>query len=179
MRIASISLICCVIVFLGINIAINRYIQQQDTAIRAAAFAQPNDQSNSQQLAPPVELLEALQVPGRFQLRYKISDIPIPVQGSFAKQAQEDSFLMAEPGARWNPGCVLVPGLPRHRLVSVAICDSLCLVFYEQGGFAPTSKVEVFRTTGNVTESIWRANLGSKVKDPVGLAAAVKARDFF
>jgi hypothetical protein len=69
-------------------------------------------------------------------------------------------------------------GNPDYRLggfTSVAICGSLCLVFYERGGFAKTDDVAVFHITPNGAEPVWHAYRGPGVKDPAGLMVAIKA----
>jgi hypothetical protein len=132
-------------------------------------------------VAIPEELLSALDKPGDFRVSHRVSDIPDPVKVAFAKATQESTtenkFLMAEPGAwPWNATDVIREGLPRRRLKSVAINDSLCLVFYEHGGFGKSDDVAVFRVRDNEAQAIWHSNTDPKIVGPADLRNAIQTQ---
>jgi len=95
---------------------------------------------------PSAEFRALLTESKNFQIRDTVSAIPVPVRASFAKNARQESFAMAEPGADWNVTDVMVkPGLPFYRLGKVALSKSLCILFYEEGGFGWSYRVDVFQ----------------------------------
>ncbi len=51
---------------------------------------------------------------------------------------------MAPADGRFNHGCLLEPGLPRHRLIVAATNARYSIVHFEEGGFAPIRRVVVF-----------------------------------
>jgi len=109
--------------------------------------------------------IEAL-IAQRFQLVYKVQEIPDVVKDSFANfvdwgvegtlskpetkaqweatKRQLPSLRMADPGQRMNED-VLEPGVPNRRLVLCAFSDTSALVLYEQGGYVGTERLVIFR----------------------------------
>jgi hypothetical protein len=110
---------------------------------------------------------------------YRVSDIPNSVKIAFAratqKSTQEDVFSMAEPGAwPWNVGDVILDGLPRDRLKAVAVSESLCLVFYEHGGFAKSDDIAAFRLSGKGARALWHLTRAPHVANPADLRDAIR-----
>ncbi|MGE5647925.1 MAG: hypothetical protein ACM336_19280 [Acidobacteriota bacterium] len=167
--IVSTALMICLVVFLW-------HVQRQDVELRALLHKGSAVQPSADGPVPlPADLLSVLRTPNAFQVRRTVSDIPAAVRVAFAKVTNEDEFLMAESGARWQAGCVGEPGLPRRRLARVAIGGSFCLVFYERGGVARTDDVAAFRLFRDRAEPVWHAYRGAHVKDPAALLAALEA----
>jgi hypothetical protein len=114
---------------------------------------------------------------------YRVSDIPHSVKIAFAKATQEldeeNQFSMAEPGSwPWNAGDAILDGLPRRRLKAVAATDSLCLVFYEHGGYAKTDDVGAFRLTSDGADAIWHLSIPPDVVSPANLRKAIRGRAY-
>lgn len=128
--------------------------------------------------ALPKELMEALDRPGDFKLYRKLSFVPQSVRVAFAESAGEQEFSMADAGGRWESSDVRHnPRLPVRRLSTYAVGSSVCLLFYERGGFAKTAHVVAFRMGALRAEVIWDALVGDDVLTPGALARALEARD--
>jgi len=179
------ALVACVAVSLLAYASFIWYLNQQDGRLTGQLKAsQTADESPSildTKVAMPEELLSALQRPADFRVGRRVSDIPDPVKVAFAKVTQESTdereFLMAEPGAwPWNATDVIRKGLPRRRLKSVATNASLCLVFYEHGGFGKTDDVAVFRFRNGEAQAIWHSNTNGNVRTPADLRGVVQSQ---
>jgi hypothetical protein len=132
-------------------------------------------------VAFPDDLLPVLQTPAKFRVTHQVADIPDSVKSAFAKETQkssnEDGFSMAEPGSLpWNVGDALVPGLPRRRLKAVAVSETLCLVFYEHGGFGKTADVAAFRLSEKEARAVWHSSVSPDVASPVDFFRVVTTR---
>jgi hypothetical protein len=129
----------------------------------------------------PDDVRAALKEPGAFQLRAALSGIPDSVRAAFIKLTPEDSFSMAEPGARYQstdvplPGPPLVPGPPPsfRRLVNVALSKSFCILFYERGGIAWSAQIAVFGLTKEGAKLVWSGYSNRIIADPAHLLTAV------
>lgn len=125
--------------------------------------------------APPADVMEALKVPGAFELRTTTAEIPLSVRTAFAKTTGQTTFLMAEPGAKWQSTDVLVmPPLPGRRLRASACSKVFCLLFYEIGGIARMNRVAVFRLNPNDAKLVWNALAFHDADDPKSLLFAIQ-----
>lgn len=134
-------------------------------------------------VAFPRDLLLALDTPEKFRITYRVSDIPNSVKAAFAeatkRSTQEDVFSMAEPGSwPWNATDVILAGLPRRRLRSVAANESFCLVFYEHGGFAKSDDVAAFSLSGNAARAMSHSYLRPGFANLAGLRATIRERGY-
>ena len=118
---------------------------------------------------PPRTLTEAeiaALIAQRFQLVYKVQQIPNVVKDSFtnfvdwgvegtlskpetkaqweATKRQLPPLRMADPGQRMNED-VIEEGVPNRRLVFCAYSDTSALVLYQQGGYVGTERLVIFR----------------------------------
>ncbi|HEY3740785.1 MAG TPA: hypothetical protein VGL53_13125 [Bryobacteraceae bacterium] len=124
---------------------------------------------------PPADVMDALKVPGAFQIRTATADIPLPVRTAFAKTTGQASFSMAEPGARWQSTDVMVmPPLPGRRLRASACSKVFCIIFYETGGVARMNRVAVFRLNPNDAKLVWNAIAFHDADDPKSLLIAIE-----
>jgi len=81
---------------------------------------------------------------------------------------------MAEPGADWNVTDVMVkPGLPFYRLGKVALSKSLCILFYEEGGFGWSYRVDVFQVAPDAANLVWRAYSFQTIDGPTDLLTTI------
>jgi hypothetical protein len=134
---------------------------------------------DDEKLKKQVSMLAAFDIPDNFRIMYRVSDIPKSVQTIFAnaiqESDQEDLFLMAEPGAwPWNVGDAIIDGLPRRRLIAVALSESHCIVYYEHGGRAKSNDVAVFRLSDNGARAIWHSSR-TQIANPGDLRGAIRA----
>ena len=67
---------------------------------------------------------------------------------------------LAEPGKRWNSGCVINPDLASNRLIWAATNDDYYVVHYEWGGFVGSAHVLIVRFNGDAagTKVVWRGS---------------------
>lgn len=178
-RIVCIAAASGLLIVVAVSAAVTWYIRRQDAALAAANLLnqlQTVQADADRPYPPPADLVYSLRSKD-FRMGHRVSDIPEPVRIAFAKVVNEGELLIAEPGARWQVGCVGQPGLPRRRLKSVAACGSFCLVFYERGGFARTDDVAAFHLSRDAAEPVWHAYPGSGVVDPVGLLKLIESRN--
>jgi len=127
----------------------------------------------------PDELINALVKPSNFRVYRSVANVPDPVRSSFAKAADENSFLMADPNGRWEATDVIRdPRLPRRRLASVAIAEELCFLFYEHGGTGKNDNVAAFRISDDHAEPIWHAYVSDDVDNPAALAKAIQEKRY-
>jgi hypothetical protein len=127
----------------------------------------------SADVSPSAELRAFLAQPENFSIQSTISAIPASVRVAFAKRAHQETFAMAEPGADWNESDDIKPGLSFCRLGKVALSKSLCILFYEQGGFGWSSHADVFEITPDGATLIWRAYAFQTITGPSDLLAAI------
>ena len=126
----------------------------------------------------PDELISALAQPNNFRVYRSVANIPDSVRSAFAKAADENSFLMADPNGRWEATDVIrAPQLPRRRPASVAISGELCLLFYEHGGIGKNDNVAAFRISDHA-EPIWHAYVAHDVANPTALAKALREKGY-
>jgi len=186
-RTLLISSLACLAGVLSAGGLLNWYLKRDDDKLKKQVemltVADDQPSLSEVEVATPKELLSALETPDTFRVRHRVSDIPNSVKIAFAKatqrSTQEDVFSMAEPGAwPWNVGDVILDGLPRRRLKAVAMSASLCLVFYEHGGFAKSDDIAVFRLSGDRVRAIWHSSVASNVASPADLRSAIRAQAY-
>ncbi len=179
--------LACLAVVLSVGGWFNWYLRRNDGKLRKQLdmLTVADDQPSllEVKVATPKDLLSVLETPDRFRIMYRVSDIPNSVKIAFAKatqkSTQEDVFSMAEPGAwPWNAGDVILDGLPRRRLKAVAVSDSLCLVFYEHGGWGKSDDIAAFRLSDNGARAIWHSFLAPDVATPTDLRNAIRGRAY-
>ena len=84
---------------------------------------------------------------GREQPIASITGIPAAVLSALQELCSHCEF--ADIGARWNPTDVL-SDLPRRRVLSVTVRDSVWTIIYQRGGIAMTHHTAVFALTPTV-----------------------------
>jgi hypothetical protein len=113
--------------------------------------------------AAPVELSAELRAhirDERFQIVTSIRGLPLGVRAElqtlFASRARDIALDIAEPGAEFQGGDVIVtPKLPVRRLAAAGCSYDHCLVYYERGGIARTRRVALFHWTPDATRFEW------------------------
>ena len=181
--------LACLAVVLSVGGCFNWYLKRNDDKLKKqlAMLTIADDQPSllDVRVATPEVLLSVLETPEKFRIMYRVSDIPEFREdfSAFAratqKSTQEDVFSMAEPGAwPWSVGDAILDGLPRRRLKAVAVSESLCLVFYEHGGFAKSDDIAAFGLSGNGARAIWHSFLAPDVANPAGLRNAIRGQPY-
>ena len=119
--------ILCLLALLIGTAAIYWRLRQRDEALRpttakleslqAVANAAQSKADQLHEYLLPDELTSALAQPNNFRVYRTLANIPDSVRSAFAKAADENSFLMADPNGRWESTDVIRdPQLPRRRL---------------------------------------------------------------
>ena len=177
-------IIGCLMLLIGVGLAVRWYIRARDAAIQPPAATLRNRNDHPIAAQPhvnvlPGDLLSALRSANGFQVRHTIADISPLVRDAFAKATHQE-FSMAEPGGKWQSTDVIIePGLPWRRLTAVAASAKFCLVFYERGGIGKSNIVAVFRLSSRGAEPVWLAYLDDPVADPAGLAVAIDEKRIY
>jgi hypothetical protein len=124
---------------------------------------------------PSPELRAELAEVGSFSVRTTVSAIPVSVRSALANTAHEGQLRMAEPGARWRATDTDPFDLPTYRLGRVALSKSLCVLFYEAGGFfgGGSYHTDVFRLAPEDAKLIWSAYSFKIIDGPADLLALI------
>jgi cell division protein FtsB len=187
-RLVVVSAVLCVLALIAGAVFYWR-LRQLDEALRPTTAKLENlqaeanvAQSKAHQLHEymlPDELISALAQPNTFRVYRSVANIPDSVRSAFAKAADENSFLMADPNGRWEATDVIRdPQLPRRRLASAAVSEELCLLFYEHGGIGKNDNVAVFRISDDHAEPIWHAYVARDVGNPTALTKALQEKSY-
>ena len=80
---------------------------------------------------------------------------------------------MAEPGAAWNATDAIQKDLPFRRLRKVALSKTLCVVFYETGGFVHSYEAAAFQIAQDAAILAWAGTLSESALDPAALLGAI------
>ena len=184
LKIVSITTITCALLIAIVNAAVTRHVRSQEATLTSPSailneLSGPSDEEKWREFPLPADLLSALNEADDFQIGHRLAAIPDSVKRSFARAADLDAFLMAEPGGRWEAGDpILDARLPRRRLVAVATLRSFCLVFYERGGLATTNNLAIFRLNPNGAEAVGHTSQinNPSVFDPASFVSAVRNR---
>ena len=111
------------------------------------------------QAAPPVALsgeLRAHVQDERFAIVTSIRGLPLGVRDGLQTLFGSQALDIAEPGAEFQVGNVIVNStLPFRRLVAAGCSYDHCLVYYERGGIAHTWQVALFYWTPATTRFEW------------------------
>ena len=111
------------------------------------------------QSAIPVELSVGLRAhvkDERFGIVTSIRGLPLGVRDGLQTLFGSQALDIAEPGAEFQVGNVIVNStLPFRRLVAAGCSYDHCLVYYERGGIAHTWQVALFHWTPDATRFEW------------------------
>lgn len=187
-RLVVVSAVLCVLALIA-GAAFYWRLRQFDEALTpsAAKLKSLQDEANAAQgqasqlhdYPLPDELINALAKSSNFRVYRSVANVPDSVRSAFAKAADENSFLMADPNGRWEATDVIRdPQLPRRRLASAAVNEGLCLLFYEHGGIGKDDNVAVFRISDDHAEPIWHAYVAHDVGNPTALTKALQEKSY-
>lgn len=94
-----------------------------------------------------------------------IRQLPPPVLQSYTERGGS-RFVMANPGKRFEAtDYILDSSVPRKRLIFAAVSPDKCIVSYEQGGYAHTFDIALFRLNFNKAEPVWQGFCDAKDLD--------------
>ena len=92
----------------------------------------------------------------RFDIVTSMRGLPLGVREKLQALFGSDGLAIAEPGAAFQAGDVIVdPKLPIRRLVAAGCSTDHCLVYYERGGIAHTWQAALFHWTPAATRLEW------------------------
>ena len=121
----------------------------------------------------------------RFEIVTSIRGLPLGVRDGLETLFGSRALDIAEPGAEFQAGDVIVnPKLPIRRLIVAGCSYDHCLAYYERGGTAHTWRVVLFHWTPQATrfeyggmahgglltiDDVRKATLSGAIKDPAGI----------
>jgi hypothetical protein len=112
---------------------------------------------------------------GQFKVISKTEDIQVNVKQAFSKITREPSFVMANPGQKFQVDDVVVDRtLPWRRLVFAGTQDDKWFVHYERGGFAHSYYVVAFKADPHGdAQFVWGCSVPDGAKTPEQLRRMV------
>lgn len=140
-------------------------------AAYAVAASTSQSVAQSASLHPPASLVASA---GELHAVEALDELPVAIlAGSFSLPGggKASGWVLAAPGAAWNPTDVIVDAsLPGRRMI-VALCGaSACALSYERGGIAHVYYVAGFARAGSSWKMQWLA-WGNR---PLATAAALR-----
>lgn len=104
--------------------------------------------------------------------------LPIAIRsGDFERPPSVGSWLLADPGGRWNSSDVIVDAtaaLPMRRLIVGACDSSLCVIHYEQGGRGWSTHILAIARSDGRWRAVWHAAGFTRVDDIAELRALLR-----
>lgn len=91
-----------------------------------------------------------------------LGDLPASVKAFYTKQSNVDDIkkVMAEAGKEFQAGCNQMPGgAPSKSFLVGAKSGSLCLVYYQSGGFVLLDTIDMFKTDAELAEKVWSSSM--------------------
>jgi hypothetical protein len=85
-----------------------------------------------------------------FEVVVEVSSFPVGI---------DTNQVMANPGDEWNETDAGFIGIPSQRLIFAGKSDSICFVYYEQGGFKYSTNLVLFKQNGTVPTTLWAGRL--------------------
>ncbi len=100
---------------------------------------------------------------GNFKLISTTEGIPANIKEAFVRYSRQPSFAMANPGAKYQVGDVVLDRtLPFRRLVFAGAADDRWFIHYERGGRGHGYYVIVFKVNpGTKAQLLWGGSGGS------------------
>lgn len=73
---------------------------------------------------------------------------------------KEINAVFADPGADWQSGCSRTPnGPPARSFIVGAKSATLCVLYYQLGGFALVDTAELFELKGKDADKVWSSSM--------------------
>jgi len=111
-------------------------------------------------------------IDGDFTVVRDIRQLPDPVLQSHTENGGS-RLVMANPGKGFEATDYIADSsLPRKRLIFAAVSKDKCIVSYEQGGYAHTFNIALFRLKSNTAEPVWRGFCWAKDLDTLRQSVA-------
>ena len=105
-----------------------------------------------------------------------VKEIPASVLMKFSEIARDPNLTIANPGEKFQETDVISEeGLPLRRLIFGGISKDYCLIHYEQGGYAPSYNVILFKLSGKSADFLWGGTRFKKIRGLSELRELIKA----
>lgn len=109
---------------------------------------------------------------GDFTTVQDMRQLPGPVLQAYTERGGS-RLVMANPGKRFEAtDDIRDSSVPRKRLIFAAVSRDKCIVSYEQGGYAHTFNIALFRLNSNKAEPVWQGFCWAKDLDTLRQSAA-------
>jgi len=107
--------------------------------------------------------------------------LPPDIRAALEREFAESRLELASHDEPFNAGCVIDPGLPRHRLLLAAVSPRFAVVHFESGGYAVSQRVLVFQrgVRGNTAEKISSSLASTAWAEPVSFLSAIRSGELF
>jgi hypothetical protein len=93
---------------------------------------------------------------GNFTIVRNVRQLPDPVLQAYTERGGS-RLVMANPGKRFEAtDYISDSSVPRKRLIFAAFTQDKCIVSYEQGGYALTFNIALFRLSSAHAEPVWK-----------------------
>jgi hypothetical protein len=109
---------------------------------------------------------------GDFTSLRDMRQLPAPVLQAYTERGGS-RLVMANPGKRFEAtDYISDSSVPRKRLIFAAVSEDKCIVSYEQGGYAHTFNIALFRLNSNKADPVWQGFCWAKDLDSLRKSAA-------
>jgi len=105
-----------------------------------------------------------------------VKEIPASVLMKFAEIAKDPNLKIANPGEKFQVTDVIYEhGLPSRRLIFGGISKDYCLIHYEQGGYAHSYHVILFKLSAKSADFLWGGTHFNRIRDLSELRELIRA----
>jgi len=91
-----------------------------------------------------------------------VKDLPDLVKAKLLNGAKSGdiSRVFADPKQKWDSSCNQTPGAaPGRSFITGGKSGTLCLIYYEVGGFALVDTVDLYKLSASGAERVWSASM--------------------
>jgi len=113
----------------------------------------------------------------KFRAVLRVKQLPRSVRGWFAQRATGRTSYLADPGQKYQAGCIVEKGSAPRRLLFAGVADDHCFVHYEKGGRGHSYHVVLFRLSGNEARLTWHGVAKRKMASLDQLRQSIAAND--
>jgi hypothetical protein len=109
---------------------------------------------------------------GDFKTVRDVRQLPAPILQAYTERGGS-RLVMANPGKRFEAtDYIRDSSEPRKRLIFASVSKDKCIVSYEQGGYAHTFHIALFRLNSTKADPVWQGFCWAKDLDTLRKSAA-------
>lgn len=109
---------------------------------------------SNQNLLPLIDILEKSDL-----TTYERFDSIPEILLTFLKNITHNDFSIANPGEKWQVGCVVIDSLPKRQLINLSVGDNISLLTYYTGGIAVFEHFLIFKYDNKQVVDFWCGNI--------------------